>query len=162
MNGVYFARARQNTSCLGVKLWKRGPVGDAVLQKWFVLLGVVLEKGSGYSANCLEHILERVLLTPDGERLRDGISGIVLWSDKGPGFKSYEMLGTVAGKLVLRFCLDFAEVNYGDRMEFKNDCDAFFGKIDLSLRNWQCKQDILLPEDAVWMLAEDSGVDMYF
>ena len=45
-------------------------------------------------------------------------------------FKSYMTLGTIAKTLVQQYRRTF-EVNFGCEMEFKNDCDRYFGKMKL-------------------------------
>lgn len=66
------------------------------------------------------------------------------------------MLGTVCYKLIPRWHLDF-EIDFVDRMEFKNDCDSFFGGMDASLHSAQRSCDIITPGDAVSILNDNQA-----
>ena len=47
-------------------------------------------------------------------------------------------------------------MNFGESMEFKNDCDGFFGKMDTALNSAQHVRDILTPKDVVEVMSEYS------
>ena len=120
MNGVYFARSRQNTSVCSIKVWRLNSLTGKVESEWLTYAGIVLEKSTAYAVTILEHALKHISLVD--------CTGIVIWSDKGGSFKSYEMLGTCAGKVMADICKD-CEIDYGESQEFKNDCDQYFGNL---------------------------------
>ena len=134
MNGAYYANARLNTSVCSVRIWTNSYI------RWRTYCSRVLEKSSAYAFSILQDVLAHLEL--------EKISKICIWSDGGPSFKSYMTLGTIAKTLVHQYRRTF-EVNFGCEMEFKNECDRYFGKLDSLLEMARCDTPILDIQDVV-------------
>ena len=140
MTGVYFAKARLNTSFLTIKQWRAGAKCPRVA--WKSYLGRVLEKTTTYAMTCFRHALSTTDLT--------AMHTLDVWSDMGPSFHSYEMLGTVCVDIFEDFTtIDDIYINFGEAAEFKNDIDEYFGKCDRILDQERRTLDLLDSPDVI-------------
>jgi hypothetical protein len=79
----------------------------------------VMEKTAEYTMALLNRVIE---LLPASESRR----ALVYWSDVGPHFRAYKVLGGIAYDLLSQTKWD-QHVNYGMEEHFKNVCDGRFG-----------------------------------
>jgi hypothetical protein len=113
---LWYARARLAYCTFGCFCWGDGIPAAGL---WIMLHSRVMEKTAEYTMALLNRVIE---LLPASESRR----ALVYWSDVGPHFRTYKVLGGIAYDLLDQTKLD-QHVNYGMEEHFKNVCDGRFG-----------------------------------
>ena len=138
-NGAYYANARTTSSWCSLRVWGK----DRCIE-WYTYISPVLEKTSLFVYTIIMDCL--------GTKANpDNCHTIVFWSDGAPSFKSYHLLGLLAGGLQTHLKRHM-EYNYGCEMEFKNACDRYFGTQDRVLQEARRETRILTMQDAAQAL----------
>jgi hypothetical protein len=146
MAGVWYAGSRLSLTCLTMKVWRKGS-----RPTWYTYISRCLEKTSRYCCTCLSDLLAREDLS--------SLKRVEIWSDPGPCYRSYMLLGTLLTEILPLYTLSIV-VSFGCEMHMKSEVDSFFGRLAGKLRNHSLKHAIMDGEDCVKALEEAHWQDI--
>ena len=139
---MWYANSRLGVTTWSCKVWGAAADQMGVQAAWFTQLSRIIERTSSFAITLLLDVIHDL---HTAGRL-EGTRRLKIWSDLGPHFKSFQMLGTLLHTVPERYKVSVT-ICYGLESHFKNPCDSFFGELERRRRNASAVAPIVSVQD---------------
>ena len=141
MGPLWYARSRMAQANCGIYMWGHNCPAKG---RYISLLSRIIDKTSEYTLSIIWYLVEEYKL--------DEADELVIWTDCGPHYRSYKVLGSCLMLLPEHFAFSAVEYNFGCEHHFKTMLDRYFGLKQQELKAASKNRWIMDTKDciAVW------------